>query len=145
MGYLNQSSYIANGFSVGNDHPYGFSAKVQTHLDDNPTYNGILRSDLDERKLWDEAMVKELKSLGELGLFKMVKRPSGGNILQSTWVFKKKRYPDGGLKKHKARFCVRGDQHIDGVDVFETYASVVSWVIVRLLLVLSLVLGLETQ
>ena len=144
MGYLNQSSYITNGFSVGNDHPYGFSAKVQTHLDDNPTYNGILRSDLDERKLWDEAMVKELKSLGDLGLFKMVKRPSGGNILQSTWVFKKKRYPDGGLKKHKARFCVRGDQHIDGVDVFKTYASVVSWVTVRLLLVLSLVLVLET-
>ena len=28
MRYLNQSSYIANGFSVGNDHPYEFSVKV---------------------------------------------------------------------------------------------------------------------
>ena len=118
MQYLNQSSYIFNGFSVGNDHPYGFTANVQTHLDNNPTYNCILHSTPDERKLWDEVMVKELKSLGELGSLKMVKRPRGGDILQSTWAFKKKWYPDGGLKKHKAHFCVCGDQHIDGVHVF---------------------------
>ena len=31
------------------------------------------------------------------------------------------------------------------MDVFETYTPVVSWITVRLLLVLSIVLGLETQ
>ena len=54
-------------------------------------------------------MVQELKSLRDLGSFKMVSRPRGANILMSTWAFKKKRYPDGALKKFKARFCVRGD------------------------------------
>jgi hypothetical protein len=52
-------------------------------------------------------MTKELKSLRDLGSFKIVNRPRGANILQSTWAFKKKRFPDGSLKKYKARFCVR--------------------------------------
>ena len=71
-------------------------------------------------------MIKKLKSLRDLGSFKMVARPRGSNILQSTWAFKKKLYPDRGLKKNKVRLCVRGNQHIEGVDVFETYAPVVS-------------------
>ena len=49
------------------------------------------------------------------------------------------------MKKYKARFYIRGDQQIDGIDVFYTYAPVVSWITVRLLLVLSLILGLQTQ
>ena len=65
--------------------------------------------------------------------------------MDSTWAFRKKRYPDGSLKKYKARFCVRSDQQIEGVDVFETYAPVVSWITVRLLLVLSVVMALCTQ
>ena len=71
-------------------------------------------------------MVKELKSLAGLGSFEMVPRPIGGNILQSTWAFKRKRYSDGMLKKYKARFCVRVDQHIEGTDVFDTHAPVFS-------------------
>ena len=51
-------------------------------------------------------MVKELESLRDLGSFKMVPRPKGANVLSSTWAFKKKRYPDGLLKKIKARLCV---------------------------------------
>ena len=90
-------------------------------------------------------MVTELHALRKLESFKIVDRLSGGNIIESTWAFKKKRYPDGGLKKLKARFCVRGDQQVDGVDVFETYAPVVAWITVRLLLILSMVLNLQTQ
>ena len=85
-------------------------------------------------------MVKEFKYLCELGSFKMV--PRGEIILQSTWTFKRKRYSDGSLKKYKHNFFVRRKQQIDGVDVFETYAPVVSWITMRLLLVLSLVLDL---
>ena len=58
---------------------------------------------------------------------------------------RKKCYLDGSLRKYKARFCVRGYQHIEGVDVFETYATVFSWITFRLLLVLSLTLSLYTQ
>ena len=40
---------------------------------------------------------------------------------------------------------MRGDQKIDGVDVFETFAPVVAWITVRILLVLSMLLNLKTQ
>ena len=75
----------------------------------------------------------------------MVARPRGANIIMSTWAFKKKMYPDGALKKFKVRIYVRGDQQIDGLDVFEIFAPVVAWITVRLLLILSMVLQLETQ
>ena len=65
-------------------------------------------------------MVKELHGLRNLKSFKMVDRPRGANILEFTWAFKKKRYPDGELKKLKARFFVWGDQQVDGVNVYET-------------------------
>ena len=69
----------------------------------------------------------------------------GENILQFIWDFKKKRYSNGSLKKYKARFYGHGDQQIDSVSVFKTYALVVSWITVHLLLVVSLVLDLQTQ
>ena len=67
------------------------------------------------------------------------------NILQSMWAFKRKRNPDGTLKKYKAILCVRRDQQIEGVDVFDTYNPVVAWITVRLLLVISLAFSLATQ
>ena len=145
MRYLEGQSWTSEEGVCDNWHPYSFAARLSGKDEDNPTYNDILRGSSTERALWEDAMVKELKSLGNLGSFKMIKRPSEGNILDSTWAFRKKRYPDGSLKKYKARFCVRGDQQIDGVDVFETYAPVVSWITVRLLMILSITMGLYTQ
>ena len=75
----------------------------------------------------------------------MVSTPSRANILHSTWAFKKKKYLDSLLKTYKARFCVRGDQQIEGANVFEIYMTVVSWITVRILLILSIVLVLEPQ
>ena len=69
----------------------------------------------------------------------------GKHILPSTWVvFKKKRFPDGMVKKLKARWCVRGDRQIHGVDYFETFAPVVAWSTIRLLLILTVSMGLST-
>ncbi len=42
------------------------------------------------------------------------------HVLASTWAFNCKRYPDGLIKKFKARFCARGDQQLEGIDFFET-------------------------
>jgi hypothetical protein len=43
------------------------------------------------------------------------------------------------------RFCARGDRQIEGVDFFDTFAPVVNWTSVRLLLILSAILGLSTK
>ena len=90
-------------------------------------------------------MTKELKGIADLGLFEIVPRTRAANILQSTWAFKRKRFLDGNFKKYKARFCVRGDQQIEGPNVFDTYAPVVYRITVQLLLVISLVFRLITQ
>ena len=63
----------------------------------------------------------------------------------SLWAFRRKRYPDGRIRSYKARWCPRGDHQKEGVDFFETYAPVVAWSTVRLLLIMAVSLGLETR
>ena len=67
------------------------------------------------------------------------------NIFDSTWVFKTKKIPNGSVCKYKACICVRGDQQQHGHDYFDMYALVVSWNMVRLLLILKAALGFLTK
>jgi hypothetical protein len=96
-----------------------------------------------------EAMEIEIKGLELQKTWTIVPRTTATelnkNILPSTWTFKRKRYPDGRIRKYKARFCVRGDKQIIGVDVFDTYAPVVQWSSVRLCFILSTILGLASR
>ena len=87
---------------------------------------------------WDAAE-KELKTLKEtMKVWDEVDREPWMNVLPSTWAFRIKRFPNGLIRKFKARFCARGDRQIHGVDFFDTYAPVVSWTTVRLMLILSI-------
>ncbi len=67
-----------------------------------------------------KAAVKEIETLESMNAWEVVDRPKIGNIIDSIWAFKLKRYPDGMPKKFKARFCARGDQQLEGIDFFET-------------------------
>ena len=67
------------------------------------------------------------------------------NVVDSTWAFKCKRYPDGLIKKFKAQFCVRGNQKLENIGFFETYSSVVQWTTVLLMLILEVLLGLKSK
>ena len=40
---------------------------------------------------------------------------------------------------------MRGDQQVGGLDVFDIYTPVVSWIAVRLILVISLVFNISTR
>ncbi len=63
----------------------------------------------------------------------------------AIWSFKRKRFPDGSLNKHKARLCAHGSQKTWGLDYWETYAPVVTWASVRLLLIIAKNHGLESK
>jgi hypothetical protein len=93
---------------------------------------------------WQAAKL-EYETLTQMGVWDIVERKDWMNILPSTWAFKCKRYPEGDVRKLKARFCARGDCQIEGVDFFETYAPVVNWQTVRIMLVMSLLLHLSTK
>ena len=99
-------------------------------------------SDTDNIKEWMKAANAEIESLVKNGTWKEVSvAEAKTRILPGTWVFRRKRTPDGAISKYKARYCVRGDlQETDQ----ETFAPVVSWGTVRLFLVLSLTLDWQT-
>ena len=48
-------------------------------------------------------------------------------------------------QKVQAFFCARGDIQLEGIDFFETYAPVVQWTTVRLMLILEVLLGLKSK
>jgi hypothetical protein len=107
-------------------HPLAFAAKANN--EDMPTYSQVMNG-LDALG-YIEAMKKKMDQLEEKDPWEMIplsEIPEGANILDSTWAFKRKQFPDGSIRKLKARFCVRGDQQMEGVDFFDTYASVMAW------------------
>ena len=61
-----------------------------------------------------------------------------------VWAYKIKRFPDGSLRKLKARFYVKGFKQIEGIDHFETYSPVVSWLTVCLVFTIALLLKLQS-
>ena len=100
---------------------------------------------------WDmfqEAALKEIRTLESMNTWyeiEIEKVPTNKKILGGTWVFKRKSTHNlENPIKYKARFCVRGDQQIAGIDYFETYAPVCMWSTVRLMFTLSLIADLET-
>ena len=123
--------------------PLMLATRSEASAADNPTWDEAMTG-IHKEGFWD-AMEKELRTLIKLNAWTQVPRSEAPNIVGSTWAFKIKRFPDGLMRKLKARFCVRGDQQQQGVDFFETYAPVVSWTTVRLLLVFSMILDLKTK
>ena len=63
--------------------------------------------------------------------------PAGSKTIIAIWYLKRKQYPDGSLSKHKARLCDHGGQQTWGQDYWDTYAPVVKWASVRLLLIVT--------
>jgi histone deacetylase 1/2 len=88
-----------------------------------------------------KAMDKEIEGLEKLGTWELVPRssvPKGVRTVPGTWALKIKRYPDGRLHKHKARWCIMGNLmtkgiHYDG----DAYTPLVGWPTIRAGLVLA--------
>jgi hypothetical protein len=70
-------------------------------------------------------------------------RDSITNMIAPVYI--RDRSSDSDPSTNKARFCAGGHRQIEGVDFSETFAPVVNWTTVRLLLVLSQVLNLSTK
>lgn len=116
---------------------------VTGNLEDNPTWSEAMSGE--NAADYYNAAIEELITLQKkLHCWKLVRYESTMNVLPSTWAFKCKRYPDGRIKKFKARFCARGDRQKEGIDYFETWSPVVQWQTVRLMMIFSSILGLKS-
>ena len=54
-----------------------------------------------------KAAVAKIKTLEGMDAWKVVDKTANTNVIDSTWAFKLKRFPDGLIKKFKGRFCTR--------------------------------------
>jgi Reverse transcriptase (RNA-dependent DNA polymerase) len=71
--------------------------------------------------------------------------PKNTPVLDPIWSMKRKRrLKTNEVYKHKARLNIHGGQQEYGVNYWETYAPVVTWAAIRLLLVLALMYGWTT-
>jgi hypothetical protein len=90
-------------------------------------------------QLWTEAVDKELDSLDRAGTWDVVDKVEGGKEVGSKWVFKVKRLADRSINKFKARRVAQGFTQCPGFDFDETYAPVVDFDSLRLLLAITAV------
>ena len=95
-----------------------------------------------------QAMMKEADAHEERKHWTVVPRsakPPKVRTFMVIWSFKRKRFPDGRLNKHKTRLCTHGGQQQWGVNYWETYAPTVNWSSVQFLLILAEILHLDTK
>jgi Reverse transcriptase (RNA-dependent DNA polymerase) len=122
-------------------HHIGLS--MQANSEDNPTWEAAMNGS-DQAGYW-QTMHQELDTLESKSSWEVVDRKPGMHVLPCTWAFWCKWFPDGTVRKLKARFCVCWDRQIEGVDYFNTFAPIVSWQKVQLMLILLIVLNLSTK
>ena len=111
--------------------------------EDNPTLKEAMNGP--DAAGFMKAMEIEIETLIKMNAFLVVNKEPWMNVVSSVWAFKRKRYPDGAIRKLKARICARGFEQIEGVDYFETFAPVVQWMTVRLVLIMTILLNLENK
>ena len=120
-----------------------FALSTKANAADNPKWEEAMNGP--NRDGFMDACRRELKTLVKMGVWEVVKRQPWMNVLPSSWAFKIKRFPDGLVRKLKARFVAGGHKQIHGVDFFDTFAPVVNWATVRMILILTCQLELKSK
>ncbi len=122
-------------------YPLFLRAHSATSKEDNPGWQEAMQGKFTD-DYW-KAMEVKIFTLESIDAWEVVNCKDDMYVINSIWAFKCKCYPDGLIKKFKARVCARGDQQLEGIEFFETYASVVQWTTIRLMFVLEFLLGLK--
>ncbi len=89
-----------------------------------------------------EAVIKEVNSHIDNNHWKLISRtevPEGTEVLPSVWVMQRKQDSMmGRVTKHKTRLNFHGGKQEFGTNHYETYASVVTWFTIQLLIVFGI-------
>jgi hypothetical protein len=82
-----------------------------------------------------EVQRPEIDGLMDINTFESIPKinlPHRARYLDLIWTNRRKRRPDGYLKKYKARLCVNGSRQIQGIDYTESFAPVVQGSTIRM-------------
>jgi hypothetical protein len=84
--------------------------------------------------LWAGPIDIERECLRSHKVWHLVEHPARANIVKTMWVFAIKYNADGNVESRKARLVAKGYTQIEGLDFYETYASVVHYESLQILL-----------
>jgi hypothetical protein len=77
----------------------------------------------------------EIDGLMDIKTFEFIPKinlPPRTQHINLVWTYRRKRRPDGSLKKYKARVCVNGSRRIQGIAYTKSFAPVVQWSTIRM-------------
>ncbi len=96
-----------------------------------------------DAKEFMQAVIKEVNGHGDCKNWTLKKRskvPEDVQIIPSVWLMRRKRdLTTNEIKLHKARLNLHGKKQIYGMNYFETYAPVVTWFAIRLMIIFGII------
>ena len=87
-----------------------------------------------DKEHWIESIKREVEALISNNTFTIMERPQNVRPIGFKWVFKIKENKDGTIERYKTRCTALGNLQRPGVDFDETFAPVVRYSTIRLLL-----------
>jgi hypothetical protein len=82
-----------------------------------------------------EAQRPEIEGLMDINTFEFIPKinlPPRTRYIDLIWTYRRKRHPDGSLKKYKARLCVNCSRQTQCIAYTESFAPVVQWSTIRM-------------
>jgi hypothetical protein len=138
-----QNSIYSNTDGTDNmSQPFAFAA-----VNDDTLHYGQMRNapDRDKFELDMQREVQDLISSNSITVVLRKNMPKDSKAVPAIWSFRRKRAPDWSIIKWKARLCPHGGKQIEGINYWATYAPVVTWSTARLILILSLITGMQSR
>jgi len=94
---------------------------------------------------WKSATLAEYDSLLLNRVFDLVELPRHANLIGCRWVFAKKLNSNGEVKRFKARLVAKGYKQIAEVDYYDTFAAVMRYKSLKLILSIGSMLDMEIR
>ena len=120
---------------------YAHFNAATTQLADPVHYKDSLRHPLAAG--WDAARLTEFAAMEKLKVWRLVTLPPGRRAIGCRWVHRTKYDSDGAVSRLKARIVVKGYSQIEGKDFNDTFAPVLKYTTLRVLLSIIATLDYE--
>jgi hypothetical protein len=122
--------------------PYAYTATN----DDTLHYGQMWKApDRDKYELDMQCKVADFLASNSVTIVRRDSMPADFKAIPAIWSCQRKRAPDWTITKWKARLCPPGGKQVEGINFWATYTPVVTCSTTRLILILSLITGMNSR